>query len=127
MAQKPAYSRIMLKLSGEMLGGQAGCGIETEGIKGFSREVLEIIELGVRAGIDGRLVHYEFAIFGEVQVWPGVIPGLTTILRHLASIRERNRARELVRRADAAPTNCPPREIGVFRILNALRKAQVSQ
>ena len=51
MAQKPAYSRIMLKLSGEMLGGQAGFGIETERIKGFSREVLEIIELGVEVAI----------------------------------------------------------------------------
>ena len=51
MAQKPAYSRIMLKLSGEMLGGQAGFGIETERIKDFSREVLEIVELGVEVAI----------------------------------------------------------------------------
>ncbi|MCZ7646073.1 MAG: UMP kinase [Planctomycetota bacterium] len=45
--RKPAYRRIMLKLSGEMLGGAAGKGLETSRLKGICSQVLEVAELGV--------------------------------------------------------------------------------
>ncbi len=47
----PAYKRILLKLSGEMLAGDAGYGIQPEIIQRFAREVKEIRELGVEVAI----------------------------------------------------------------------------
>ncbi len=46
-SKKPIFKRIMLKLSGEMLGGKTGKGIDTSRLTDFCREVLEVRELGV--------------------------------------------------------------------------------
>jgi uridylate kinase len=50
----PQYKRILLKLSGEVLAGEAGFGIDGERIKSLATEVAEVaaagIELGVVAG-----------------------------------------------------------------------------
>ena len=48
---RPVYSRILLKLSGEMLAGDAGFGIKSEVIARFADEVIDVVALGVQNGI----------------------------------------------------------------------------
>ncbi len=48
---KPKYKRILLKLSGESLGGEDGVGINWETMKVFSREIKEVHDLGVEIAI----------------------------------------------------------------------------
>ncbi|MEN8184933.1 MAG: UMP kinase [Myxococcota bacterium] len=48
---KPAYRRVLLKLSGEALAGESGVGISPSVIRGIGEEVREIHELGVELGI----------------------------------------------------------------------------
>jgi uridylate kinase len=43
----PKYQRILLKLSGEALGGQAGTGIDAESVTDMARQIREVRELGV--------------------------------------------------------------------------------
>jgi uridylate kinase len=50
-AQKPKYHRILLKLSGEALGGKTGLGIETEALNDMARQIGEVRELGVEVVI----------------------------------------------------------------------------
>src|SRR5262244_4065532 len=49
--KKPAYGRILLKLSGESLQGPQGYGIHGETIQAISRELKEVHELGVQIAI----------------------------------------------------------------------------
>jgi uridylate kinase len=44
----PKYSRILLKLSGEALGGETGVGICPKSVLGMARQVQEVRELGVQ-------------------------------------------------------------------------------
>src|SRR5439155_26425912 len=44
---KPKYSRILLKLSGEALGGESGVGICPEAIHDMARQIGEVRQLGV--------------------------------------------------------------------------------
>lgn len=48
---QPVYKRILLKLSGEMLAGEAGYGIEPGTIQRFAEEVKEIRDLGVEVAV----------------------------------------------------------------------------
>ncbi len=48
---KPRYKRILLKLSGESLGGEEGSGIDWKTLKVFSEEIKEIHDLGVEIAI----------------------------------------------------------------------------
>jgi len=50
-SKEPAYSRILLKLSGESLQGPQGFGIHGETIQSISRELKEVHELGVQIAI----------------------------------------------------------------------------
>ncbi len=50
-AQSPVYKRVLLKMSGEMLGGGAGSGIEAESIGSFAREIRAVHELGVEVAV----------------------------------------------------------------------------
>jgi uridylate kinase len=43
----PKYRRILIKLSGEALGDQSGCGINPEAIHEMARQIREVRELGV--------------------------------------------------------------------------------
>ena len=43
----PKYQRILLKLSGEALGGKAGMGIDAESVTDMARQIREVRELGV--------------------------------------------------------------------------------
>jgi uridylate kinase len=45
---RPKYSRILLKLSGEALGGETGVGIDPEAVKDMARQIGEVRELGVQ-------------------------------------------------------------------------------
>ena len=46
--KRPQYSRILLKLSGEVLGGEGGFGISPEAVQGMAEQICEVRELGVQ-------------------------------------------------------------------------------
>jgi uridylate kinase len=48
---QPKFSRILLKLSGEALGGEAGIGINPEAVQSMAEQVREVRELGVQVVI----------------------------------------------------------------------------
>ena len=45
---RPQYSRILLKLSGEALGGESGINICPEAVRGMAEQIREVRELGVQ-------------------------------------------------------------------------------
>jgi uridylate kinase len=45
------YKRVLLKLSGEALAGDAGYGIETDVLKVIAQEIKEVRELGIEVGV----------------------------------------------------------------------------
>src|SRR5574341_1402871 len=47
-ATQPKYGRILLKLSGEALGGEAKVGISAEAVQGMARQIREVRDLGVQ-------------------------------------------------------------------------------
>ena len=47
-AKKPKFSRILLKLSGEALGGPTGVGISAEAVQNMAEQICEVRELGVQ-------------------------------------------------------------------------------
>ncbi len=51
MTDKPAYRRILLKVSGEMLGGKAGPGIHPESLQHFANEIKSVRDLGVQIAV----------------------------------------------------------------------------
>ncbi|HEU5124526.1 MAG TPA: UMP kinase [Verrucomicrobiae bacterium] len=48
---RPKYSRILLKLSGEALGGNAGAGISPEALQNMAEQIREVREFGVQVVI----------------------------------------------------------------------------
>lgn len=48
---KPAYKRILLKLSGEALAGKQGFGVDLEVLHQLSKNIKEIVDLGVEVAI----------------------------------------------------------------------------
>ena len=48
---EPYYKRVMLKLSGEALGGEQGYGIDPNTITAIAREVKQVVELGVQLSL----------------------------------------------------------------------------
>ena len=50
-AAKPAYSKILLKLSGEALAGENGYGIDPEIISGIAGEIREVVDLGIQISL----------------------------------------------------------------------------
>lgn len=47
-AKHPKYGRILLKLSGEALGGETGVGISPEAVQDMARQIREVRDLGVQ-------------------------------------------------------------------------------
>jgi uridylate kinase len=47
----PAYKRILLKLSGEVMAGAAGFGIDAERVKSLGREIADVAASGVQIGV----------------------------------------------------------------------------
>ena len=45
---RPLYSRVLLKLSGEVLGGEAGIGICPQAVRSMAESICEVRELGVQ-------------------------------------------------------------------------------
>src|SRR3954468_3664696 len=45
---QPKYSRVLLKLSGEALGGESGLGIRPEAVQSMAEQIREVRELGVQ-------------------------------------------------------------------------------
>ncbi len=60
--QQPKYKRIILKLSGEALAGSDGHGINHDTITSISKQVVEVVELGVEVAI----------VVGGGNIWRGV-------------------------------------------------------
>ena len=50
-ASTPKYRRILLKLSGEALGGQAGSGINAKALESMARQIRELRDLGIEVVI----------------------------------------------------------------------------
>src|SRR3954454_18470841 len=48
---QPRYRRILLKLSGEALGGESGVGIRPEAVQGMAEQIREVRDLGVQVVI----------------------------------------------------------------------------
>jgi len=48
---KPAYRRILLKLSGEALMGEEGFGIDPKVLDRMAQEIKELVELGIQVGL----------------------------------------------------------------------------
>ncbi len=48
---KPAYKRILLKLSGEAFAGESGMGIDASLLKQFAQEVVNVHKAGVQVGL----------------------------------------------------------------------------
>jgi uridylate kinase len=48
---EPYYKRVLLKLSGEALGGEQGYGIDPNTITAIAREVKQVVELGVQLSL----------------------------------------------------------------------------
>ena len=51
MGNKPVYKRVLLKLSGEALMGDAEFGIDPEVISRFAKEITELSKQGVELGV----------------------------------------------------------------------------
>jgi len=49
--RKPKYRRILLKLSGEALGGKTGMGIDADALSGMANQIGEVRELGIEVVI----------------------------------------------------------------------------
>ena len=47
----PNYERVLLKLSGEVLAGKAGFGIDPARIRSLAAEVAEVVRAGVQLGL----------------------------------------------------------------------------
>lgn len=58
---EPKYRRIMLKLSGEMLGGHQGFGIDGEALSFVAGEIAEVLKLGVEVSV----------VIGGGNIWRG--------------------------------------------------------
>jgi uridylate kinase len=48
ISNRPKYSRILLKLSGEALGGESGVGISPESVRDMAEQIREVRSLGVQ-------------------------------------------------------------------------------
>ncbi|MHC4916967.1 MAG: UMP kinase [Planctomycetota bacterium] len=51
MSPKPAYRRVLLKLSGDVLRGSGSAGIDYRRVKTLAEEVVKVAELGVELGV----------------------------------------------------------------------------
>jgi uridylate kinase len=51
MTERPAYKRVLLKMSGEMLAGNQGYGIDPVTIQRYAQEIEEVRDLGVQVAV----------------------------------------------------------------------------
>ena len=101
---KPAYQRILLKLSGEALQGSEGFGIDPTVLDRMAQEVKELVELGVQVGVvigGGNL----FRGAGLAKVVGDHMGMLATVMNGLAMRDALHRAYVNARLMSAIPLN----------------------
>ena len=74
MSQQIAFKRPLLKLSGEMLGGESGQGFDKQTLENFANEVAALTKLGITPSI----------VLGGGNFFRGAKTGLTALRRHKA-------------------------------------------
>ncbi|SHE87477.1 UMP kinase [Vibrio gazogenes] len=106
---KPAYQRILLKLSGEALQGEQGFGIDPTVLDRMAQEVKELVELGVQVGVvigGGNLFRGEgLAKAGMNRVVGDHMGMLATVMNGLAMRDALHRAYVNARVMSAIPLN----------------------
>ena len=82
------YHRILVKLSGEALGGERGVGIDPEAVRGMARQIQEVRELGVQIVIvigGGNIYRGLSGSVGGIERATGDYMGmLATVINSLA-------------------------------------------
>ncbi|MBY5921378.1 UMP kinase [Ferrimonas balearica] len=106
---KPAYRRILLKLSGEALMGEEGFGIDPKVLDRMAQEIKELVELGVQVGLvigGGNLFRGEgLASAGMNRVVGDHMGMLATVMNGLAMRDALHRAYVNARLMSAIPLN----------------------
>jgi uridylate kinase len=100
---KPAYKRILLKLSGEALMGNDAYGINRETIDRIVGEIHEVVGLGVEVGV----------VIGGGNIFRGVAPGAAGMDRAtadymgmLATVMNALALQDAMRRLTSAARRC---------------------
>ncbi|BDM65321.1 uridylate kinase [Shewanella sp. NFH-SH190041] len=106
---KPAFRRILLKLSGEALMGEEGFGIDPKVLERMAQEVKELVELGIQVGVvigGGNLFRGEgLAKAGMNRVVGDHMGMLATVMNGLAMRDALHRAYVNARLMSAIPLN----------------------
>ncbi|MBV7316257.1 UMP kinase [Shewanella sp. NIFS-20-20] len=106
---KPAFRRILLKLSGEALMGDEGFGIDPKVLDRMAQEVKELVELGIQVGVvigGGNLFRGEgLAKAGMNRVVGDHMGMLATVMNGLAMRDALHRAYVNARLMSAIPLN----------------------
>ena len=58
----PKYKRVVLKISGEALGGEQGFGIDPTVVQSIAEDIAEVVKIGV-----------DVAVVVEVAIWRGAV------------------------------------------------------
>lgn len=106
---KPAFRRILLKLSGEALMGDEGFGIDPKVLDRMAQEIKELVELGIQVGVvigGGNLFRGEgLAQAGMNRVVGDHMGMLATVMNGLAMRDALHRAYVNARLMSAIPLN----------------------
>ncbi|TKB50800.1 UMP kinase [Ferrimonas aestuarii] len=106
---KPAFRRILLKLSGEALQGEEGFGIDAKVLDRMAQEIKELVELGIQVGLvigGGNLFRGEgLAKAGMNRVVGDHMGMLATVMNGLAMRDALHRAYVNARLMSAIPLN----------------------
>ena len=88
MSKKPIYKRIVIKLSGEVMAGDEGVGIEPVALQGLAEELNELRGLGVEIAVvigGGNLIRgAQSAAYNLERVTADYVGMLATIINGLA-------------------------------------------
>ncbi len=86
--KRPKYQRILLKLSGEALGGAKGVGIDPDAVRDMARQIQEVRELGVQVVLvigGGNIYRGLSGSVGGIERATGDYMGmLATVINSLA-------------------------------------------
>jgi uridylate kinase len=116
MRQKPTYKRVLLKLSGEVMTGERGLGIEPAALGGLAEEIKELRELRVEMAVvvgGGNLIRGAQAAGDDIErVTADQLGMLATIMNGLTlrDVLEKRGVPTSVRSAVAVGTMVAPYE-----------------
>ena len=74
---RPKYRRILLKLSGEALGGEGGIGINPEAVQSMAEQIREVRDLGVQVVDRGRAAATSSAAWPAARRASSAPPAIT--------------------------------------------------